>query len=153
VFVYELHRRRELTALTARAHQQSIHKNGVLIALFGLHEREENHRLIPLGSVCPPISPIQQEAMAYRRGDRASHDLVESWPFGFGSEPSIKGGISTLRQVRSDDWTVEKPGQKTLVRRLPVSFGRLFCFLTRLKLHKTSCLKPVWAIIHNSGRD
>jgi hypothetical protein len=53
--------RRQLIALTAGTHQQPIHKNGVLISLFGLHEREENHRLIPLGNMCPPISPIQQQ--------------------------------------------------------------------------------------------
>ena len=36
-FGYELHRRRQLIALTARAHQQPIHKYRVLISPFGLH--------------------------------------------------------------------------------------------------------------------
>jgi len=30
-----------------------------------------------LGNVRPPIPPIQEQAMAHRQGDPASHDLVE----------------------------------------------------------------------------
>src|SRR5260370_16836857 len=58
-FGYELHRRRQLIALTARAHQQPIHKYRVLISLFGPHNRQENQGLIPFANISPPLSSLQ----------------------------------------------------------------------------------------------
>ena len=42
----------------ARTHQQTIHKNCVMVGIFRLHQREEDRRLISPANVSLPIAPI-----------------------------------------------------------------------------------------------
>ncbi len=68
--------RRELIALTARAHYQSIHRYRMLISRFGLHEREENQYLIPLGKVAISASRIKRTTCDMGISQQESHGVL-----------------------------------------------------------------------------
>jgi hypothetical protein len=80
------------------------------VTLFRLHDREQDHCLVPLGYVCLAISPIQQQAMTGRQVRSPPHDLFKRGPFASAQELPIQGGISAFGQVWGYRWVVKKPG-------------------------------------------
>jgi hypothetical protein len=79
------------------------------VTVIRLCEREQDHCLVPFRNVCPAISSIQQQAVAGRQLNSASHDLFKGGPFAPGGELPIQGGISAFGQVRGYRWVVKKP--------------------------------------------
>jgi hypothetical protein len=98
--------RSHLIVLTAGAHQHPIDEHVMGITVVGLRERKQDHRLVPFRNICPPISPIQQQAVAGWQLSSPSHDLLKRGPFGSGRELPIQGGIMALGQVRGYRWVV-----------------------------------------------
>jgi len=76
------------------------------ITVVRLHESKQDHCLVPFRNICPPISPIQQQAVAGRQLSSLSHDLLKKGPFGSGRELPIQGGITVFGQVRGYRWMV-----------------------------------------------
>src|SRR6202041_531012 len=91
------------------------------VTLFWFHDREQDHGLVPLGNVCPAISPIQQQAMACREACPFPQDVPKGGPFSSRRELPVQGGIFGFRQESGDHWMVKKPRPETCVRRQVVA--------------------------------